>query len=131
MKKDVMGTFRQKLSLINYEKQDLKIDIECVPDTGATYSWIPAELLEKIQVLPKFKRKFKITDGSIIERDMAVVHVELAGQTLPTIVAFGDRGSEPLLGAFTLEGFGLTVDPVNKTLVPVPALLLGFFKSTC
>jgi hypothetical protein len=33
------------------------------------------------------------------------------------------KGGEPLLGAFTLEGFGLGVDPVNRRLIPVPGLL--------
>jgi hypothetical protein len=36
---------------------------------------------------------------------------------------FGDRDSEPLLGVFTLEGFGLATDPVNRRLLPVPGLL--------
>jgi len=39
------------------------------------------------------------------------------------IVIFGEPGSEPLLGAFTLEGFRLAADPVNRRLVPVPGLL--------
>ena len=30
---------------------------------------------------------------------------------------------EPILGAFTLEGFGLGVDPVNRRLIRVPGLL--------
>jgi clan AA aspartic protease len=124
-----MGIFKQTVVLINPENPSLKVSVECIPDTGATYSWIPGEVLNKISVNPQFKRNFKIADGSVIKRDMAVVNVELAGQILPTLVAFGDRGSEPLLGAFTLEGFGLTVDPVNKSLVPVPAMLLGFIKN--
>jgi hypothetical protein len=33
------------------------------------------------------------------------------------------EGSEPLHGVFTLEGFGLAADPVNRRLIPVPGLL--------
>ena len=40
-----------------------------------------------------------------------------------SIAVFGDPGSEPLLGVFILEGFRLAADPVNRRLVPVPALL--------
>ena len=41
----------------------------------------------------------------------------------PTIVVFGEPGSEPMLGVFTLEGFRLAADPVNRRLISVPGLL--------
>ena len=34
-----------------------------------------------------------------------------------TIVLFGDEPSESLMGSYTLEGFGLAVDPINRRLV--------------
>ncbi len=40
------------------------------------------------------------------------------------MVLFGDEGSLPLLGAYTLEGFGLAADPVGKRLIPVPGYAL-------
>ena len=36
------------------------------------------------------------------------------------------EGSEPLLGAVTLEEMGLGVDPLNQRLVPVTLLLAPF-----
>jgi hypothetical protein len=51
--------------------------------------------------------------------------VRLGGQVQPSPVIFGDDGSEPLLGVVTLEIFSLAVDPVNQTLIRVPALLKG------
>lgn len=39
-------------------------------------------------------------------------------------VAFRDEESLPLLGAVTLEILGLGIDPVNRRLIPVDALLL-------
>lgn len=64
----------------------------------------------------------KIADGRIIERDVAVVEVTVRGGTTPTWVIFGDPGSEPLLGAITLEELSLGIDPVNRTLIPVVSL---------
>jgi predicted aspartyl protease len=55
---------------------------------------------------------------------IAWVRVRIDGRTQPTIVIFGDPGTEPLLGVVTLEEFGLGVDPVNRWLIPVPGLLL-------
>jgi hypothetical protein len=54
---------------------------------------------------------------------MAWVRVKLGERIQPTLAVFGDPGTEPILGAFTLEGFGLGVDPVNRRLIPVPGLL--------
>ena len=44
------------------------------------------------------------------------------GQALSSLVVFGDDGSIPLLGAYTLEGFGLAPDPVNRMLIRVRGL---------
>lgn len=65
-----------------------------------------------------------MADGVIIEREAASVPIRLNGETLPTLCIFGDEGSEPLLGALTLEEFSLGVDPVNRKLVPIISLLL-------
>ena len=40
-----------------------------------------------------------------------------------TVVVFGDDGRPTLLGAVTLEGFGLGVDPLGQKLIEVPGLL--------
>jgi hypothetical protein len=35
-------------------------------------------------------------------------------------VMFGEPGDSPLLGATTLEGFGLILDPFRRELKPLP-----------
>jgi predicted aspartyl protease len=64
-----------------------------------------------------------LADGREVRYPVAWVRVRLDERTQPTLVVCGDSGTEPLLGAFTLEGFGLGVDPVNRRLIPVPGLL--------
>ena len=54
---------------------------------------------------------------------MAETKVRMDDQERTTLVVFGDEGSLPLLGAYTLEGFGLALDPVNRGLMPVPGYL--------
>jgi len=39
----------------------------------------------------------------------------------PTYVIFGTNGAPPTIGAVTLEGFLLGVDPAGQRLVPVDA----------
>jgi hypothetical protein len=45
--------------------------------------------------------------------------VELDGLEGPTYVVFGENGAPPAIGAVTLEGFLLGVDPVAQALVPI------------
>jgi hypothetical protein len=66
-----------------------------------------------------------LADGREVRYPVAWVRVRLDERTQPTLVVCGDSGTEPLLGAFTLEGFGLGVDRVNRRLIPVPGLLKG------
>ncbi len=49
---------------------------------------------------------------------MGWVQVTLAGREQPTIVVFAPPGREPLLGAVTLEEFGLTADPGDRAVDP-------------
>lgn len=98
--------------------------VEALVDTGATYTWLPASLLSRLGLQPAFRRRFTLADGRSIERDVGQAAVRIDGQALFTVCIFGDEGSTPLLGAVTLEEFGLAVDPVNKRLIPVPGFLV-------
>lgn len=120
-----MGTFRVAIGLAADAEGPFE-DIEALVDTGATYTLAPAPLLGRMGVEPTLRRRFALADGSSAEWDMGVAHVRLRGETLPTPVVFGGEGVEPLLGAVTLEEFGLGVDPVARELVPVVAYLAGF-----
>ena len=42
----------------------------------------------------------------------------LDGRTLHTLCLFGDPGDLEVLGAYTLEGFALAIDPVQRRLIP-------------
>ncbi len=81
-------------------------------------------MLLHLGLAPLVKRQFVLADGTTIERDVTQIVVRLDGRTLFTVCIFGDDGSTPLLGAVTLEEFGLSVDPVNERLIPVPGFLV-------
>lgn len=68
--------------------------------------------------------EFETADGRIIEREAAETQVRLDGRTRTWIVVFGDENTAPLIGAETLEGFGLAPDPINHRLIPVRGLLM-------
>ena len=117
-----MGTFRVQVEIADptggwFDR------VEALVDTGATYTWIPRDLLDRLAVQPEEERRFILANGREVSYPIGWIRVRIDGRSQPTIAVFGDPGSDPLLGAFTLEGFGLAADPVNRRLVPVPALL--------
>lgn len=122
-----MGTFRVAIEI--GDPQGLRWEtVEALVDAGASYTWAPRDLFARLGLRPQFRREFLTADERVIERDMAVAMARWNGQALPTLVVFGDEGSLArslaMLGAYTLEGFGLAADPVNRRLIPVRALAM-------
>jgi predicted aspartyl protease len=117
-----MGTFRTPLGVANPAGGPFD-QMEALVDTGARYTTWPGDRLEALGLSPEEHWPFVLADGREVSCGIAWARVRLAGRIQPTIVIFGEPGSEPLLGAFTLEGFRLAADPVNRRLVPVRGLL--------
>lgn len=118
-----MGTFRVPVEIADPEGLRWET-VEALVDTGASYTLIPRPLLERLGVPARFRRPFVLADGRQVECEMAETRVRLDGQTRTTLVVFGEEGAVPLLGAYTLEGFGLAPDPVSRRLISVPGLLM-------
>ncbi len=99
--------------------------LEALVDTGSSYTSVPRDILARIGVEPRDRRRFRTADERHIEMDLGFAMARLDGQQRPTVVAFGERGGTPLLGAVTLEEFGLGVDPLSHRLVPVEGLAMS------
>lgn len=120
-----MGVFYQTVILANSEVPTRRVELKLLVDTGATWTWIPEPMLRGIGLLPAFTRRVKLADGRVVQRNAAITLITIGQETLPTLCLFGDEGSDPLLGAVTLEEFGLGVDPVGRMLIPVVGHLAG------
>ena len=118
-----MGTFSVRVEIGDPTGQRWET-VEALVDTGATYTLIPRPVLERLGIAGTFRRPFVLADGRQMECEMAETRVRLDGQSRTTLVIFGEAGVVPLLGAYTLEGFGLAPDPVNRRLISVPGLLV-------
>src|SRR3972149_8304960 len=112
-----MGTFRANLEIGDPQGQRYE-SVEALVDTGSSYTWAPSDLLKRLGVAPQFRMEFETADGRIIERDVAQTWVRHNSNAHISFVVFGDEGSLPLLGAYTLEGFGLAPDALPQRLVP-------------
>jgi hypothetical protein len=71
-----------------------------------------------LSVIPTERRRVVTIAGQVTEREAAEVLITLEGRTLHTVCLFGDTGDLDVLGAYTLEGFGLGIDPVQRKLIP-------------
>ncbi len=99
------------------------VPIDALVDTGATYTWIPRDVLEGLGVVREEYWPFVLADGREVQYPVALTQIKIGGRARPTIVVFGEPGSEPILGVVTLELFRLAADPVNRWLISVPGLL--------
>ena len=93
--------------------------VRLLVDSGATHTTLPESLLNRLGVVPETSRSFTIADGSEHERPLGYTRLRLGSESVVTPVAFGRDGEPALLGAVTLEIFGLGIDPVRSRLVSV------------
>ncbi len=59
------------------------------------------------------------TDGRLADYDVGETKIRVDGRIVTTLVIFGHDEGAPVLGAYTLEGLGLGVDPLRRRLVLV------------
>lgn len=119
-----MGTFRYEIAVGDFEGRQFET-VDALVDTGATYTSVPADILERLGISPQEQRPFILANGQQVNYGLAWVRIRLDGREEPSLAIFGESGSQTLLGAFTLEGFGLGVDSVNQRLVETPGYLVG------
>src|SRR3954470_17063857 len=120
-----MGTFRIDIEIENParagERRALR---DVLVYTGAELTWCPATVLDSLGVERRKLVRFRQADGSVLERWTGPAFVYAGGTTATDDVVFGEPSDMVLLGARSLEGLNLRVDPVSKRLVdagPVPA----------
>jgi predicted aspartyl protease len=105
--------------ITNHAERSKAVEIpKLLVDTGSEYTWLPAAKLEKIGVAREKKDlQFVMANGSVITRSVgfAILTVDKAF-TIDEVV-FAEPGDLTLLGARSLEGLNLRVDPARKKLV--------------
>jgi predicted aspartyl protease len=93
--------------------------VDALVDTGASYTTLPASMLQRLGVEPDDRGEFQLADGTMGESDLGQTWVRIDGRTKMTVVLFGEEGSMPVIGAVTLEEFRLGVDPMGQRLIEV------------
>jgi predicted aspartyl protease len=102
--------------------------VKMLVDRGSLYTWVSAAVLRDLGVHPTEHRRLLTIEGRTLDRGAAEVLITLEGRTLHTLCVFGEAGDLGVLGAYTLEGLGLAIDPVQRRLVP--AIVYGAAVAT-
>lgn len=126
-----MGMFKVNVKVSNIKDQSLSFDKDFWVDTGALYSFIPEDYIERIAVEPTAKRNLIMADGRHDTRLLGFCNFQIEEQEgeIPCPVIFAPKDSLFLLGATALENFGVAVDPVQKKIKPILAVIGGFIAS--
>ncbi|PYJ66423.1 MAG: hypothetical protein DME76_16955 [Verrucomicrobia bacterium] len=114
-----MGTFRVDCTVRNYaepEKQALVRDL--LVDTGSDSTWISENTLTDLGIARQKKDlSFVMANGEIVTRSVGFAIIRIDNHFTIDEVVFAQPGDLLLLGARTLEGLDLRVDPRAKKLV--------------
>ena len=114
-----MGLFRTTIEIESLQQRGPRRALpNTLVDTGSEYTWIPRAELEALGITPQRKQGFIVADGRRIDRDIGYALVHAGGTEAPDLVVFAEPGDMVLLGAHSLEGLNLKIDPVRKELVP-------------
>lgn len=121
-----MGTFYAKCKIENPIDRTRSVVIsKLLVDTGSEYTWVPERQLERIGIRREKKDvAFVLANGEQVTRSVGFAIIRLDRFFTIDEVVFAEPGDLQLLGARTLEGLNLTIDPSRRRLVaagPVPA----------
>src|SRR5437868_6154219 len=108
-----MGVFSVPVEASDLEWRAVE-RVDAWVDTGAFYSSIPQPVLARLGIAPHKREQFMLADGRVVDSDIGRMWIRVGDRTEITLVLFAEPNSEPLLGAYTLEGLALDVDVVNR-----------------
>ena len=118
-----MGLTVLEIEIGNPADPDITEKIDLLVDSGAIYSVVPTPILERLDIRPLTNQEFRLADGTKIVRKKGVALFKYEDRVGGADVIFGEEGDSVLLGAFTLEALGLSLDPLKRELKPLPMIL--------
>ena len=112
-----MGTFSHPIEVFSADG-NRSITVDALVDTGTAYTHLPAPLLRELGLAPARKIPARLPEGGGVEEEIGEVRGRLQGIELTTIVVFDAADRPARLGAYTLTGAALAVDPAGQRLIP-------------
>lgn len=119
----MMGLTVLEIEVGNVSNPEITEKLDFLIDSGAIYSVVPTQILEKLGIKPLTEQEFRLADGSKVMRKKGVALFKYRDRIGGADVIFGQEGDSLLLGAFTLEALGLALDPLRRELKPIPMII--------
>ncbi len=98
-------------------------ELEFLVDSGAIYSVVPEKILKELKIKATSFEEFILANGEIIKRPVGNATFHYKGKVRASPVVFGEKDVF-LLGATTIESFGMILDPIRRELKPLPMVLM-------
>jgi predicted aspartyl protease len=120
-----VGTFYTKCKVSNPVDRTRSIAVpRLLVDTGSEYTWVQERTLESIGIRREKKDvAFVLANGQQVTRSVGFAILRVGEFFTIDEVVFAEPGDLLLLGARTLEGLNLTIDPTKRRLVAAGPLL--------
>ena len=109
-----MGMTEIQLIIKNPTEPKKSVAAKFLIDSGAHYTVLRYEIVQKLGLKPSYTQEFSMADGKTIKRQIGGAVVTFEGKELPVAVILGQKGDAALLGVTTLESFGLMLDPFKR-----------------
>ena len=117
-----MGLFQVEIEVLPADGGSPQV--QSVPvDTGASYLALPRSLLTSLGYRAIDRQRVVFATGEAAVWDVAEVKVRLQGRERTVLAFLAPDQSPRLLGAQTLETFGLGVNPLGKRLISADTYL--------
>jgi predicted aspartyl protease len=121
-----MGTFHVRCKLENPADRTKSVVIpKLLVDTGSEFTWVSERMLERIGIgREKKDLQFVLANGQEITRSVGFAIIRFDKYFTIDEVVFAEPGDLQLLGAHTLEGLNLIIEPTRRRLIaagPLPA----------
>ena len=120
-----MAIFYVDGTLSHTHDAKLRRKLRFLVDTGAFFTVAPRDVLAMLKVSPIREEIVQFADGRKARWKVGEVRLRVDGRAVTTLVLFGSKRTQPLLGAYSLEGLGLSVDARHRRLVPMPVVIVA------
>lgn len=119
-----MGIVKVKITIANPKDLSRRREIpDAIVDTGASWTTIPKSLADELGLDILGKKRVSTANG-VVEVEHSFALVEYDGHQSVADIMVTETYPGVLLGALTLEGMALAVDPKNGKLIESELLLL-------
>jgi predicted aspartyl protease len=121
-----VGTFYARCKFENPSDRSRSVVIpKLLVDTGSELTWVSERMLERIGIgREKKDLRFVLANGQEVTRSVGFAIIRLDKFFTIDEVVFAEPGDLQLLGAHTLEGLNLIIEPARRRLIaagPLPA----------